>query len=456
MRAKDLPARQVWLSFYASTWHEYNNFGALRPYLIRAGKAMTASFDAASPLRIAYLCDEDPRDRHSYSGGNARILAALRAHVGAVTVLDHRWHGAEPARRLIESAPPAIAMRTRWRAQLALAPMIARGVARELAAGKHDVLFCAYGFHALHALRLPHGMICAYTSDATPSIYRRSRVGAAYGSYLSASRLLDPLIERAERRVFRGCDALFWPSKWLRDAAIRRYGLDPARAHLVPWGAGIGDPGPPADVPLVRGGDIRLLLLGRDWEGKGGPLAVAVLSGLRAAGHDARLTVIGCTPPEADRGPHVTVCPHLDKSIPAECAQLCEALARAHFMVMPSFESFGFAFCEASAYGLPSLCLDVGGVPVRDGVNGYALPPGSGADDFMGIIVDYIGDPARYRALRASARSEYETRLNWRVWGEAVRARLLALRAQQPVPQSTTRTVRSITERSVMSDRSRK
>jgi len=418
---------------------------------------MTDATQTGPPLRIAYLCDEDPRDRHSYSGGNARILATLRAHVGEVTVLGHGWHAAQPARRAIEALPPAVTMRARWRAQLALAPVIARGVARELRQSPHDVLFCAYSFHALSALRLPPGMLCAYTSDATPTAYKRSEVGAAYGSYLSASRLVDPLILRAERRVFRACDALFWPSAWLRDAAIRLYGIDPARAHLVPWGAGIEDPGPPADVPLEPGGEVRLLLLGRDWHGKGGPLAAEVTRHLRAAGHAARLTVIGCTPPEdVTRDGHVIVHPHLDKSVPAERALLESALGQAHFMVMPSFESYGFAFCEASAYGLPSLCLDVGGVPVREGINGHALPPGSPAQAFTDLIAGYVADPSRYRALRHSARAEYLDRLNWRAWGSSVRARLLALRAQQPVPQSTTLTVRSITRRSVASDSSRK
>jgi glycosyltransferase involved in cell wall biosynthesis len=463
-RAGDLPARQVWLFFYAPRGQDYNNFGASRappdgaaPCPHRSEARMTDTTRTGPPLRIAYLCDEDPTDLHSYSGGNARILAALRAHVGEVTVLSHGWHAAQPMRHLIEALPDPITMRARWRAQLALAPAIARGVSRELRAAPHDVLFCAYSFHALSGLRLPRGMLRAYTSDATPTIYRQSEVGAAYGSYLSASRLIDPLILRAERRVFRACDALFWPSAWLHDAAIRLYGLDPARAHLVPWGAGIADPGAPAEVPLAPGHELRLLLLGRDWHGKGGPLAAEVTRRLREAGHAARLTVIGCVPPEdVAQAPHVTVHPHLDKSVPAERALLETALAQAHFMLMPSFESYGFAFCEASAYGLPSLCLDVGGVPVRDGVNGHALPPDAGAAAFCDVIAGYLDDPARYRALRSTARSEYLDRLNWRAWGGAVRARLAALRAQQPVPQTTTRTVRSSTRRSVASDISRK
>jgi glycosyltransferase involved in cell wall biosynthesis len=84
---------------------------------------------------------------------------------------------------------------------------------------------------------------------------------------------------------------------------------------------------------------------------------------------------------------------------------------------MPSFESYGFAFCEAAAYGLPALCLRVGGVPVRDGITGHALPPGSGVEQFAARIFDYLDAPERYAQLSASARSEYENRLNWDAWG---------------------------------------
>ncbi|MBV6636473.1 MAG: glycosyltransferase, partial [Mameliella sp.] len=88
-----------------------------------------------------------------------------------------------------------------------------------------------------------------------------------------------------------------------------------------------------------------------------------------------------------------------------------------HFMVMPSFESYGFAFCEAAAHGLPALCLRVGGVPVRDGITGHALPPGAEAADFARNILSYLDAPDSYARLSRAARAEYEARLNWDAWG---------------------------------------
>ncbi len=384
----------------------------------------------AQPLRIAYLCDQSPEDRHSYSGGNSRLLTALRDHVGDVTVLGTDWHAAQPASQVIEALPDSVTIRARWRAHLALGRVIARGVAQELRQGQYDVLFCGYSFQSLHRLRLPYPMVTAYTSDATPTVYRRSEVGAAFGSFLRVSRLVDPLILRAERQVFQGTDLLFWPSEWLKSKADPLYDLDPARSLVVPWGANITDPGPPkAPPPLAKGAPVHLLVLGRDWFAKGGSVAFETMKRLRAAGHDAQLTVIGCTPPAGHLNAHVTVHPHLDKSQPDERAIFDACLGSAHFMVMASFESYGFAFCEASAHGLPSLCLKVGGVPVRDGVNGHAIADGGDTvAAFTALIGGYLDSPAAYGALRATTRREYETRLNWGAWGNTVRDRLIAAR----------------------------
>jgi len=82
-------------------------------------------------------------------------------------------------------------------------------------------------------------------------------------------------------------------------------------------------------------------------------------------------------------------------------AQFQTLFLNAHFLINPSFESFGFAYCEASAYGLPALAFRVGGVPVRDGVNGHALPLGSQATDFADVIAEYVANPSAHTALQA-------------------------------------------------------
>ncbi len=376
-------------------------------------------------LRIAYLCDISPLDRNLYSGGNARIFESLQKHAGDVTILSNSWHLAEPLRRAIMASPEAINLRLRWRAHLALGRVIASGVRRELKRGQYDVLFGAYSFQSMFRMKTPYPMVTAFTADATPTTYKQSDIGQSFGSYLSASRVLDPLFLRAETQTFRNIDLMLWPSDWLKTAADRLYDLSDQNSVVVPWGANVADPGiGPQQPKLSPNEPVRLLFVGRDWFAKGGPLVFETLKALKDRGVPVELTVIGCHPPEFHRDPAMIIHGPLHKDQPEDLAKFQSAMRNAHFVMQPSFESYGFAFCEASAFGLPSVCLRVGGVPVRDGINGHALPLGSTADDFADIVQDYIADPARYEALRKSARNEYEERLNWDAWGQKAAALL--------------------------------
>lgn len=372
---------------------------------------------ARSPLRIAYLCDMSPLDRNLYSGGNARIFDALRAHAGEVTILPQSWALAEPLRRLIHAMPEAVNLRARWRAHYALRRVIARGIEAELKRQGFDVLFGAYALHALAGVRPPKGVVTAFTSDATQTVYRLSEVGQAHKRVFALGHLLDGWVERQERAALQQADLLLWPSQWLKDAVEDRYGINPGISHLVLWGANIATPPAPPPRALCPDGPLRLLVIGRNWFAKGGPVAFDTMMALRDAGVDAQLTVIGCVPPVFHLNEFVTVHPQLNKAVPEELALFDAALSQAHFMVMPSFESYGFAFCEAAAHGLPALCLAVGGVPVRNGVTGHALPAGAGAGDFAAIIRGYIADPEAYLRLSLSARQEFESHLNWDAWG---------------------------------------
>jgi len=372
-------------------------------------------------MKIAYLCDISPEHIQPYSGGNARIYQALKDHVGEVDILPQTWGAAEPVRRAIYALPDGMNLRVRWRMHLLLSKIIARSVTQALAAKHYDVVFGAYSFQSLAGLKTPYPMLKAFTADASFTVYKRSEVGQSFGSSWASRKLLDPLTLRAERKIYRNLDLALWPSDWLKQEADTLYGLSPAQSAVVPWGANIETP-PPEHTPLAisRGAAVSLLVVGRDWFSKGGPIAFETMQLLRAKGLDARLTVIGTTPPPFHTNAYVTVLSSLNKAVPEEKAQFEAAFRAAHFLVQPSFESWGFAFCEAAAYGLPSLCMAVGGVPVRNGVSGHALAQGASAPDYAALIEDYIDAPERYANLRRSSRNDFETRLNWDAWGQTV------------------------------------
>ncbi len=376
-------------------------------------------------LRIAYLCDYSPLNPNLYSGGNARIYGALQKHVGDVTILDEGWGLAEPVRRLILAMPDAINLRARWRVHLMLRHIIARSVRKQLEAGAFDVVFCAYSLQSLAGVHIPDGAVSVYCSDATQTTYKRSEVGQSFQSYLSVSRVLDPWFAAREAEVLDKTDVLLWPTEWLRAGAEEHLNVPPGKAQVVPWGANLDTPPDRGSTaPMTAGGPVRLLFVGRDWWAKGGPMAREVTQALNARGIEARLSVIGTHPPEEQRASCMDIIGPLDKSKAEEMAQFEAAFRAAHFLINPSFESYGFAYCEAAAYSLPAISLKVGGVPVRDGINGHAFEQGVTASEIAERIAAYAADPNAHTALRASSRTEFEERLNWDAWGQQVSALL--------------------------------
>jgi len=172
------------------------------------------------------------------------------------------------------------------------------------------------------------------------------------------------------------------------------------------------------------------LFLGYAWERKGGSVAVEVLDILRSSGLDTSLTICGCDPPEVAGHAGVRIEPRIDKNTTEGRAAFDALLYSSTFLLLPTKqECFGIVFCEAAAYGLPSVSRATGGVPsaIHDGVNGLLLPISASAADFADRIMDCLGTPGAYEELTRTSRKDYEARLSWDSWGRAIAPRLEAL-----------------------------
>jgi len=373
-------------------------------------------------LKIAFLCETDPKKKPwGHSGGHVRISNTLQEYVGDVTYLGESWGAVDFIRRIIQKLPTSVALRLQFRMHWLLSSIIARHTRKQLEKDRYDVLFCCYGFYCLSNIKLPYPLLTAFTSDATFTVYKYSTVGQQFDSFLSLSRRLDPLLKKAENTVYDSTDLLLWPSDWMRYSVNELFNIDQSKSFMVPWGANILPPSR-EELLIHEIGDkpVELLLVGRDWYPKGGPIVYDVLMELLDSGIKAHLSVVGCVPPDEFKHDQVTVYPQLNKDIPEEYSTFVALYKNAHFFVMPSYEAYGFAFCEASAYGLPALCLNVGGVPIKEGVNGHALTNGSTASDFAEKIRYYLSSAAEYRSLQESTRLYYEEHLNWQAWAKKV------------------------------------
>lgn len=229
-------------------------------------------------------------------------------------------------------------------------------------------------------------------------------------------------IEALEKDLLNKYTTIIYSSEWAKQNTINYYGIDSNKIHVVEFGANIPAPTDhQIDIPT----DIcRLVFIGKNWQKKGGDKVLGAYKKLKTDGFQCSLSIIGSTPREHfDETEGVEIIPFLDKSKPEHLKKMCNILKEAHFLVLPTlFDAFGIVFCEASAYGVPSIAADVGGVsqPVREGKNGFLLPSTASAEDYAEKIRSVFGDKERYLKLRASSRREFETRLNWDVWGEKV------------------------------------
>lgn len=229
------------------------------------------------------------------------------------------------------------------------------------------------------------------------------------------------------REFFSRCSLAIFSSEWAARGALEIYGVSKEKIKVVPFGANTDSTHSFTDIKNIlkqRSREtIKLLFLGKEWLRKGGDTVLAVAKTLHSAGHSVALTIAGCHPPPNEIiPPYVKCVGYLSKKTPEGLAQIHQLLRESHFLFMPSrTEAYGLVFCEASAFGLPSLTTYVGGIPIKDNVNGMRFSLEATPAEYCNYIVDLMQNYSRYEELALSSFDEYETRLNWTVACRQVR-----------------------------------
>jgi glycosyltransferase involved in cell wall biosynthesis len=348
-----------------------------------------------SVLRLAFVTTYDPDDVTSWSGIPKSMAAALRGagcevelvDVGYITLLDRALGR---LRRRLPEREARVARRLAARIPSELLAFSPGSIA--VAMRKGSVFWTDATFGAM--------------VDFYPGAAGLSRRAIADGNAL-------------EQVALQNCAAAIYTSEWAARSAIDDYGADPAKVHVVAFGATVRRVPSREEIEhLVAAREedpvLRLLFAGVDWVRKGGDKAIEVTRVLRDRGHDARLIVIGATPAVREAWVDVRGYLHGER----DAAEYARAYQEARFLLLPTTaECFGVVFCDASAYAVPSIATRVGGVPsaVRDGINGVLLDRDSDPHAFADAIESTLPN---YRALALASRQEYERRLNWEVAGQ--------------------------------------
>jgi glycosyltransferase involved in cell wall biosynthesis len=263
-----------------------------------------------------------------------------------------------------------------------------------------------------------------YSSDATARLMLNY-----YPAFKGLSQSSIREIEACEQASIDRSDLLIYPTEWAAQSAIQDYGADSSKVCVIPYGANL------LEEPVVDGvdrpinsGQLRLLFVGVDWRIKGGDIALRCLRQIRASGIDCSLTICGCVPPTPTVPDGVTVIPFLDKNIKTDRDRLDKIYRESDFFLLPTrCECFGIVFCEASAYGLPSIATNTGGVPgvVRDNINGRLVSSEDDGVKFAEEIISLHSNQEKYKELRVTSRQLFEESLNWDMWADRTIAAML-------------------------------
>lgn len=363
-------------------------------------------------LRLAFVTTYDARDLGSWSGTPYHMARALQREGVLLSYIGPLRTPTMPLVRLRQLLRRSLGRRYLFACDGGVLREYAREVTARLAQVEVDAVFS------------PGTIPIAYLETDLPIVYWSDATFAALVDYYPGfSRLSQTNVRdgnQMEQSAVTRARMAFYSSAWAADSALRDYAADPAKVHVLPFGANLTnepDHGEVASLIAHRPRDgCRLLFLGVEWHRKGGDRALALATELVKLGIPTRLSVAGPPARKVPRSPLIDYFGFLDKSTASGEARLVRLLGESHFLCLPSrSETFGIVFSEASAYGMPSLSVQTGGIgsAVQDGKNGRLFDE----SDFVAGAADFVAAQMRdfdgsYVPLALAARGEYESRLN--------------------------------------------
>jgi glycosyltransferase involved in cell wall biosynthesis len=258
---------------------------------------------------------------------------------------------------------------------------------------------------------VPFGMFC----DAPWMAWKQS-----YREY-EAKPLNGNAFARKEAAAARKCNAAIFSSQWAVDEGRRLYGESDCRFYVVPLGAtwvpNLTTEQLAGRLKMRDRNKLNLLFVGKDWERKGGPLAVEIARGLNGAGMPTCLDIVGCNPNVMNEDRRfIRVHGFLSRDDFDQSRKLHGLFLDSHFLVVPTnAECFGIVFAEAAAHALPAVSKAVDAVPsiVNDDETGIVVDRSLGAEPYVHRIISTFRDEARYSAMASAARERYRQNFTW-------------------------------------------
>ena len=363
-------------------------------------------------LRIGFISDKDPSDRGPWSGTKNRLYEQVKECASEVVWIKVRYDWTTYIFRVILLLMAKLMGRKYSSIHTTfIARRLSSSISKE-DIDKVDVLFVPSGAQYLYKLDVDKPIV--YLADATfRSIYDYY---SDFSNFFSFNRKQG---EQIDQNALNNSTHIIVSSDWCKESVVNDYGIPKSKISVIEFGANIDSNDVPTEIKTTVTSPLQLVFIGVEWERKGGDIAVDCVQKLNEMGITAELNIIGVTLPERYREiPFITEIGRLNKNISEQYEQFTSIVGNCDLLLLPTqAECAGVAFCEASAYGLPTLTYDTGGTPnyVKNGINGYRLPLSANGLDFA-LRIKVILENDEFPTLRKGCKTYYNSHLNWQVW----------------------------------------
>ncbi len=363
-------------------------------------------------MRLAFVDIEDPEDIRTWSGTPYSMLREIRrqgVQVEVIAPLERDFKYLFMAHKLYSRVSGKNMQINRRQAAL---KSFAAQIERRMNGKRIDAIFST---SSIPIARVQPGIPMVFWTDAV----MEAMVNYYAGSFANLSSKELTIAHEQEQAALNRASFAVYSSDWAVGVVRENYEITAERLRVIEFGANLEIDHDLDDIvgrieqrlksPCV------LFFMGVDWDRKGGALAFKAAKLLNERGVKTVLKVVGGGGPEA---PFVERLGFINKNEPKGRAKIRELLNTSTFFILPSrAEASAIAFCEAAAYGLPTLSTRTGGVEnyVIDSQTGYCLPLAAGGREYADLIAGTLAAPDTYRRLSIGAFQKYKQTLNWNV-----------------------------------------
>lgn len=224
--------------------------------------------------------------------------------------------------------------------------------------------------------------------------------------------------------------SIFVATQWVAKSFMHDYGVNPSVIQVVRIGSNHMPKITEAEMNHLIANRIKnlsdvlnILFVGVDWERKGGHDFLELCKILKEKKICYYADIVGCTPEiPGELKENIDAHGFLSKADPVQKEELDSLYRNSHFFILPTHaECAGVVFCESSAYALPSLSYETGGLNsiIENGINGQLFPLREDRDieDWVNWILNLRGNSEKYKQICLSSYKFANKELTWKSVG---------------------------------------